>query len=136
MLATAIIAAGKVFLMISGEIDLSVGQVFALTAFIMYFLEDAGVPLMLAVVVSLIAASLIGLVNGVITTVVGVSSFITTLGMFFFLNGLTLTISSDGHSTKALRYVELGVAQARRAWLTKKQILNTRTWPEIEKLRK
>ena len=50
---------------------------------------------MLAVVLSLIAASLIGLVNGVITTVVGVSSFITTLGMFFFLNGLTLTLS-DG----------------------------------------
>ena len=50
--------------------------------------------------------------------------------------GVTLTVSSDGHSTKALRYVELGVAQARRAWLTKTQILNTRTWSEIEKLRK
>ena len=93
--ATAIIAAGQVFLMISGEIDLSVGQVFALTAFVMYFLDDAGVPLMLAVVLSLVGASLIGLVNGVITTVIGVSSFITTLGAFFFLNGLTLTIS-DG----------------------------------------
>jgi simple sugar transport system permease protein len=92
--ATAIIAAGEVFLMISGEIDLSVGQVFALTAFVMYFLDDAGVPLLLAVVLSLIGASLIGLVNGVITTVVGVSSFITTLGAFFFLNGLTLTISN------------------------------------------
>jgi DNA polymerase (family X) len=50
--------------------------------------------------------------------------------------GVTLTISSDGHSTKALRYVDLGVAQARRAWLTKEQILNTRSWPEIEKRRK
>jgi DNA polymerase (family X) len=50
--------------------------------------------------------------------------------------GVTLTISSDGHSAKALRYVELGVAQARRAWLTKDQILNTRPWKEIEKLRK
>ncbi len=50
--------------------------------------------------------------------------------------GVTLTISSDGHSIKALRYVELGVAQARRAWLTKAQILNTRPWKEIEKLRK
>ncbi len=50
--------------------------------------------------------------------------------------GVTLTISSDGHSTKALRYVELGVGQARRAWLTKAQILNTRPWSEIEKLRK
>jgi DNA polymerase (family 10) len=50
--------------------------------------------------------------------------------------GVTLVISSDGHSTKALRYVDLGVAQARRAWLTKDQILNTRPWPAIEKLRK
>jgi simple sugar transport system permease protein len=30
----------------------------------------------------------------VVTTVVGVSSFITTLGMFFFLNGLTLSLSN------------------------------------------
>lgn len=50
--------------------------------------------------------------------------------------GLTLVISSDGHSTGALSYVDLGVAQARRAWLAKEQILNTRSWPEIEKLRK
>ena len=50
--------------------------------------------------------------------------------------GVTLTISSDGHSAKALRYVDLGVAQARRAWLTKEQILNTRPWAEIEQLRK
>ncbi len=50
--------------------------------------------------------------------------------------GLLLAISSDGHSTRALDYVDLGVAQARRAWLTKEQILNTRTWKQIEKLRK
>jgi simple sugar transport system permease protein len=93
--ATAIIAAGQVFLMISGEIDLSVGQVFALTAFVFYFLDDAGVPILLAVVIALISASLIGLFNGVVTTVIGVSSFITTLGTLFLLNGLTLTIS-DG----------------------------------------
>ncbi|HEX5800084.1 MAG TPA: DNA polymerase/3'-5' exonuclease PolX [Gaiellaceae bacterium] len=50
--------------------------------------------------------------------------------------GLTLVISSDAHSTGALGYLELGVAQARRAWLTKAQILNTRPWTEIEQLRK
>jgi DNA polymerase (family X) len=50
--------------------------------------------------------------------------------------GLKLVISSDGHSANALRYVDLGVAQARRAWLTKEQIVNTRPWPAIEKLRK
>jgi DNA polymerase (family X) len=50
--------------------------------------------------------------------------------------GLRLTVSSDAHSFKALRYVDLGVAQARRAWLTKDQILNTRPWSEIQKLLK
>ena len=50
--------------------------------------------------------------------------------------GLKLVISSDAHSAKALRYVDLGVAQARRAWLTKEQIVNTRPWKAIEKLRK
>ena len=50
--------------------------------------------------------------------------------------GLRLVVSSDAHSQKALRYVDLGVAQARRAWLTKEQIVNTRSWTAIEKLRK
>jgi simple sugar transport system permease protein len=91
--ATAIVAAGEVFLMISGEIDLSVGQVFALSAFVVYWLADAGLPILVAVLVALLGAALIGLFNGVVTTVVGVSSFITTLGTFFLLNGLTLTLS-------------------------------------------
>jgi DNA polymerase (family X) len=47
--------------------------------------------------------------------------------------GLPLVISSDAHSVAALQYVELGAAQARRGWLTKDQILNTRAWKEIQK---
>jgi DNA polymerase (family 10) len=50
--------------------------------------------------------------------------------------GLLLAISTDAHELGALDFVELGVAQARRAWLTKSQVLNTRPWREIEKLRK
>jgi DNA polymerase (family X) len=50
--------------------------------------------------------------------------------------GLPLVISTDAHEVGALDFVELGVAQARRAWLTKAQIVNTRTWKQIEKLRK
>ena len=48
--------------------------------------------------------------------------------------GLKLVIDSDGHQIGALDYVELGVGQARRAWLTKDDVLNTRTWKQIEKL--
>jgi DNA polymerase (family 10) len=48
--------------------------------------------------------------------------------------GLKLVINSDGHQLKAQNYVELGVGQARRGWLTKDDVLNTRTWKQIEKL--
>src|SRR5580765_4186071 len=50
--------------------------------------------------------------------------------------GLKLVIDSDGHEIGALDYGELGVGQARRAWLTKDDVLNTRTWKQIEKLKK
>ena len=50
--------------------------------------------------------------------------------------GVKLVIDSDGHQVSALTYVQLGVGQARRAWLTKDDVLNTRSWKQIEKLRK
>jgi DNA polymerase (family 10) len=50
--------------------------------------------------------------------------------------GLKLVVTSDGHQVRAQAYVELAVAQARRGWLTKGDVLNTRTWKQVEKLRK
>jgi DNA polymerase (family X) len=50
--------------------------------------------------------------------------------------GVKIPITTDAHSVGALDYAELGVAQARRAWITKDQILNTRSWREIARLRK
>ena len=50
--------------------------------------------------------------------------------------GVLVPVTTDAHSTSALGYRELGIAQARRAWLTKDQVLNTRPWREIAKLRK
>jgi len=47
--------------------------------------------------------------------------------------GVRICVDSDAHSTAALGYVELGVAQARRAWLTKKQVLNTQTLSRVLK---
>src|SRR4051794_3037064 len=47
--------------------------------------------------------------------------------------GASIVVSSDAHRTDTLAYVEIGVAQARRAWLTSEQVLNTRPWAEIER---
>jgi DNA polymerase (family X) len=50
--------------------------------------------------------------------------------------GVLIPVTTDAHATTALAHAELGVGLARRAWLTKEQVLNTRTWAQIEKLRK
>ena len=50
--------------------------------------------------------------------------------------GLKVAITSDAHQLKAQGYVELGIGQARRGWLTADDVLNTRTWKQIERLRK
>ena len=49
--------------------------------------------------------------------------------------GVKIAVNTDAHQLSALQHIEMGVAQARRAWLTKEQVLNTRTWPQIQKLR-
>src|SRR5205085_9286063 len=48
--------------------------------------------------------------------------------------GVKIVVSSDAHQIRALDYVEFGVAQARRAWLTKEHVANTHTWAQLQKL--
>jgi len=50
--------------------------------------------------------------------------------------GVLIPVTTDAHSTTALGYAEFGIGLARRAWLTKEQVLNTRTWAQIAKLRR
>jgi DNA polymerase (family 10) len=47
--------------------------------------------------------------------------------------GVLVPVTTDAHSTGALAYAELGIGQARRAWLTKEQVLNTRSWREVQR---
>jgi simple sugar transport system permease protein len=91
--APVIIACGEIMLLICREIDLSVGQVFALSPFIMGHAHAAGLPVVAAIVVALVVCGLIGLAIGLITIWLSVPSFITTLGMLFLITGVTLTIS-------------------------------------------
>jgi simple sugar transport system permease protein len=91
--APVIIACGEIMLLICREIDLSVGQVFALAPFVMERAYDIGLPVVPAIVAALLVCALIGYVIGLITIRLSVPSFITTLGMLFLITGVTLTIS-------------------------------------------
>jgi simple sugar transport system permease protein len=90
----AILGAGEVFVMILGEIDLSIGGTYLLAPYLFYKLSaSAGLPLVPAVILALIACMAVGAINGFFTAIVGISSFVVTLGMLFALEGLTLVIS-------------------------------------------
>jgi simple sugar transport system permease protein len=84
-----------VLLMVCGEIDLSVGFVWTLSPFVMKFFIDSGIPTLLAIIITVpILAVIIGGINGIITTVFGVPSLITTIATGFIIFGYTLTISA------------------------------------------
>jgi simple sugar transport system permease protein len=94
MFPIAVIAIGEVFLLICGEIDLSVGFIYMFAPFVMYFAyTDYHVPAPLALILGLLTGVAAGWVNGFITVTLGVPSFITTIGTGFVLNGLTLVVS-------------------------------------------
>jgi simple sugar transport system permease protein len=80
--------------MINGEIDLSIGAVYLLTPFIFEKLaNDAGFPLIPALVGALLICVLIGAINGFLVAVVGIASFVVTLGTLFAFSGTALVIS-------------------------------------------
>ncbi len=50
--------------------------------------------------------------------------------------GVGIVIDSDAHRTDTLANMRWGIATARRAWLTKGDVANTRPWPELQRARK
>jgi len=50
--------------------------------------------------------------------------------------GVTIVVDSDAHGTDTLSNMRYGIATARRAWLTAANVVNTRPWPELDRLRK
>jgi simple sugar transport system permease protein len=88
-----IIAIGEVLCLICGEIDLSVGFIYAFAPFIMYYMISDGVPVLPAILIALLFGLAAGWLNGFLTVTLGLPSFITTLGTGFLYYGLMLTTS-------------------------------------------
>lgn len=89
----ALVAIGVTILMISGEFDLSVGSVFALSPMIMVLGLGAELPLVLAMILGLCAAIAVALVNAAITLKLGLPSFIATLGTLFMARSIAIVAS-------------------------------------------
>lgn len=90
-----VLAVAATFVLRSGEFDLSLGNVMALSAVALGVLTDRGVSMVPAVLVVLALGVLIGLINGFLVVKVGVNSLIATLGMLTVLAGVTFALT-DG----------------------------------------
>jgi simple sugar transport system permease protein len=112
-----IIALGEVLLLICGEIDLSVGYIYAFSPFLMYFLVvNYHVPGVLAIILCLIYGLLAGWFNGFLTVTLGVPSFIATLGTGFILAALILTTASGAQVTIPPQVLGIGHWIGNYAW--------------------
>ena len=90
----AIVAVGIVLLLVSGEIDLSVGVVAALAPFLVHYAVDLwGMPVIPAFLLAFAVAAFIGFCNGFIVTILKVPSLVATLGSYYLLLGVLLTTS-------------------------------------------
>jgi ribose/xylose/arabinose/galactoside ABC-type transport system permease subunit len=96
MTPLAILAFGETFVLVSGEIDLSLGAIYGLSAMVTGQLWLNGMPFWLAALCGLAVGGGAGLINGLLVTVVGVNSFVTTLGTLNLAQGATYLV---GHSS-------------------------------------
>ena len=87
------IVIGMAILLVSGGLDLSVGSTLAFTGVVCGLFLVAGVPAVIAIVLSLVAAFAVGLVNGSLIARMKMNPFIITLGMMITIRGLLLIIA-------------------------------------------
>ncbi len=88
----AIIAAGETFVIFSGGIDLSVGSVFAFSSIVGGLAFQFTGNTLLAIIVSILAGTFAGLVNGACITKLKVPPFVATLGMMGIARGFALIL--------------------------------------------
>src|SRR5271168_2284312 len=67
----AILGAGEVFVMILGEIDLSIGAMYMFAPIVFYKLDGAGLGLLLSAILALLVCMVVGAANGAFVSIVG-----------------------------------------------------------------
>ena len=88
-----VIAVAMTFVISAGELDLSVGSTAALSALTCALVMQAGFPWPLAVLAGLASGLIVGSMNGFFVTVIGIPSFLVTLGMMQFIRGLDMRVT-------------------------------------------
>ena len=89
-----IVVTGETLLMISGNLDFSIGGVIALTSVVVARLYELGINIFLAILCGLMVGLVTGVVNGWTVVKMKLNSIIVTLGTSAITEGLALVITS------------------------------------------
>ena len=91
--ASIVLVTANVFVVASGEMDLSFPSIIGLSAMVFAVIARAGANPWIGFVAALVTGSLCGFLNGMLVTRVGLSSLVSTLGMNFLIRGLIMILS-------------------------------------------
>lgn len=100
--SNALIAFGMTFVILTGGIDLSVGSILALSSALTAGLLGSGVPVTLAILISLILGCILGMMNGLLISYGKLAPFIVTLATMTIFRGATLVYTNGNPITKGL----------------------------------
>ena len=88
-----IVSVGQAMLLISGEVDLSVGSVYALVGLSFILFMSSGFGVMLSLLFSIALSCIMGLLHALVVMKLNVPSMIVTLGMMFLYRGLVYILT-------------------------------------------
>ena len=111
----SVMAIGMTFVIICGEIDLSVGSVASFTSMVAAMLYERDVPTFVTPLIVFVMGALIGAVSGVLVTKVRIPFFLVTLGMLSIFSGLALTVT-DTRSVQFLTMHFRPYSGTARSW--------------------
>jgi len=90
-----LVGIGQSYVLITGNIDLSIGSVVGMSAMISATLMTKGVPIPLAILITLICCLMVGVINGSLVGKFKLPPFIATLGTMFVTRGVAYMVNGN-----------------------------------------
>jgi rhamnose transport system permease protein len=109
----ALLVLPMVLLIIAREIDLSVASILAFSSVALGLLVQAGAPLPLAILLTIVVGALLGAFNGLLVTAVGLPSLVVTLGTMALFRGFGyILLGSDSINVFPDALTDFGIDNA------------------------
>ena len=88
-----LLAVGEAVVVLTRNVDLSVGSTLAITAYLTgrLFVDNPGIPIIVVVLAGLVVGALLGMVNGLLVALGKVPALVITLGTLYIYRGAVLT---------------------------------------------